>query len=106
MKEKDVRTVTGHYYILDGLLKTGERISNLRHAFNLREGINPLQFKVPARVLGKPAQADGPLAGVTIDQESQIRGYLKAMDGDLVTCKPSKAKLEELGLSDIASSLL
>jgi aldehyde:ferredoxin oxidoreductase len=98
--------VTGQPYTIDDFLKIGERISNLRHAFNLREGINPLQFKVPDRVLGKPAQTDGPLAGVTIDQESQIRGYLKAMDWNPVTCKPSKAKLEELGLGDIASSLL
>ena len=32
----------------------GERILNLRHAFNLREGINNLDFHFPKRALGIP----------------------------------------------------
>ncbi|GAI58972.1 unnamed protein product, partial [marine sediment metagenome] len=41
--------VTGWDMTMGELLKTGERISNLRQAFNIREGLNPLQFKVPDR---------------------------------------------------------
>ncbi len=96
-----MNAVTGQPYTVDDTLKIGERISNIRHAFNLREGINPLQIKVPGRVLGKPAQGKGPLASVSIDQDAQIKGYLEAMQWDPVTCKPSKAKLEELGLDNV-----
>ena len=51
-----MRAVTGWDVTNDELLKTGERISNLRQAFNVREGLNPLKFKVPDRVLGRPPQ--------------------------------------------------
>jgi len=97
--------VTGWDVTVDDLLKTGERISNLRHAFNLREGLNPLQFKVPGRLLGKPPQEEGPLAGVTVDEDLMLKDYLAEMDWDPKTAKPSKKKLEELGLADVAQAL-
>lgn len=90
---------------MDEVLKTGERISNLRQAFNIREGLNPLQFKVPDRVLGRPPQEEGPLTGVTVDEETMVKEYLAAMDWDAKTAKPSKKKLQELGLEDVAKEL-
>jgi len=45
--------VTGWNYSLDDLAKIGERIANLRHAFNLREGINELKWTVHPRIIGK-----------------------------------------------------
>ena len=74
----------------------------MRHAFNLREGLNPLQFKVPDRVLGRPAQKEGPVARVTVDEDTMVKEYLAAMDWDAKTAKPSKKKL--LGL-DVAKEL-
>jgi len=97
--------VTGWDVTNDELLRTGERISNIRQAFNVREGLNPLQFKVPDRVLGKPPQKEGPLAGITIDEDTMIKEYLVAMDWDTSTAKPSKNKLIELGLEDVARGL-
>ncbi len=100
-----MRAVTGWEITDDELLKTGERISNLRQAFNIREGLNPLKFKVSDRVLGKPPLKEGPLAGVTVDEDTMIKEYLTAMDWDLKTAKPSKKKLLELGLADVAEEL-
>jgi len=97
--------VTGWDVTTDELIKAGERISNVRHAFNLREGLNPLQFKVPDRSLGIPAQKEGPLTGVTVDENILIKEYLTAMDWDAKTTKPSKKKLLELGLEDLAKDL-
>jgi len=97
--------VTGWDITNDELLRNGERISNLRQAFNVREGLNPLEFKVPDRVLGRPPQKEGPLAGVTIDEDTLDREYLTAMDWDPKTAKPSKKKLQELGLEDVAQEL-
>ena len=57
--------VTGWNYTLGELLMAGERIDNLRHAFNLREGINELKWTVHPRIAGKPPQIAGPLAKVT-----------------------------------------
>jgi len=97
--------VTGWDVTTDELIKTGERIQNLRHTFNLREGLNPLKFKVPDRSLGIPAQKEGPVAGVTVDENIMIKEYLAAMDWDAKTTKPSKKKLQELGLEDVAGDL-
>ena len=100
-----MRAVTGWEVTDDELLQTGERISNLRQAFNIREGLNPLEFKVSDRVLGRPPLKEGPVAGVTVDEDTMIREYLTAMDWDFKTAKPSKKKLLELGLEDVAQEL-
>ena len=98
--------VTGWNYSMDDLLKAGERIANLRHAFNLREGMNELKWPVHSRIVGKPPQPAGPLAGVTADIEAQVYWCLGALDWDRVTTKPSKAKLLSLGgLDDVAKDL-
>ena len=100
-----ISAVTGWDVTMDELIKTGERITNIRHAFNIREGLNPLQFKVPDRLLGKPPLKEGPLAGIVIDEDTMIKEYLAAMDWDPKTAKPSKKKLQELGLEDVAKEL-
>ena len=100
-----VSSVTSWDRSMDELLKDGERIANMRHAFNLREGINPLDWRVHPRIVGVPPQKEGPLAGVTADIKAQIYWNLGALDWDQVTTKPSKKKLLELGLDDVAREL-
>jgi len=98
-------SVTGFNFKTADLLQAGERIVNIRHAFNLREGINELKWPVHPRISGKPPQSSGPLAGVTADVEIQAYWGLGAFDWDRSTTKPSKAKLLSLGLEDIAKDL-
>lgn len=101
-----MRSVSGWDLTVDELLQTGERIANIRHAFNLREGLNPLEFKVPGRIVGNPPLKTGPLAGITVDEDTLEKEYLAAMDWDLKTTKPSKQKLYELDLEDVAREIL
>jgi len=100
-----MQAVTGWDITTEELLTIGERIANLRQAFNIREGLNPVQFNIPGRVYGQPPHQVGPLAGVTVDAERLVRQYLKEMDWDLETARPSKAKLLALGLDDVAREL-
>jgi aldehyde:ferredoxin oxidoreductase len=100
-----MNAVTGWQRSWKELLKAGERIANMRHVFNLREGINPLNRKVHPRVIGDPPQKEGPLAGVTVDIKVQAYWNLGALDWDAKTTKPSKEKLLELGLDDVAQEL-
>ncbi|UCD22414.1 MAG: aldehyde ferredoxin oxidoreductase, partial [Chloroflexota bacterium] len=100
-----MRAITGWEVTDDELIETGERISNLRQAFNIREGLNALESKLPDRVLGKPPLKEGPVAGITVDEDTMIKEYLTVMDWDLKTAKPSKKKLLELGLEDVAREL-
>lgn len=100
-----MKAIIGWEYNLDDLTNIGERISNMRQAFNIREGLNPLDFKLPDRVIGKPPLKAGPLAGITVDVDTQIKDFLVAHDWDINTAKPSKNKLLELGLKDVAKDL-
>ena len=97
--------VTGFNYSMGELLKVGERIANIRHVFNLREGVSELKWPVHPRIVGNPPQTVGPLAGVTADIEAQVYWCLGALDWDRVSTKPSKAKLLSLGLDDVAKDL-
>ncbi|HSW56763.1 MAG TPA: aldehyde ferredoxin oxidoreductase C-terminal domain-containing protein, partial [Dehalococcoidales bacterium] len=100
-----LNAITGWDSNLDELLKTGERIGNLRHVFNLREGINPLKYDFSGRVMGLPPLQSGPTAGVTVDEAAMDREFMAEMDWDSVTAKPSRSKLEDLGLQDVAKDL-
>ncbi len=97
--------ITGWDITNEELLKTGERIANLRQAFNLREGLNLLEFKLSDRVLGKPPMKEGPVANVTVDEDTMIKEYFNAMDWDLETAKPSMEKLQELDLGYVAQEI-
>jgi aldehyde:ferredoxin oxidoreductase len=85
--------------------RIGERIAQIRHAFNLREGLNPLEFDVPPRLLGIPPQEAGNLRGVTVDLETQARDFCAAMAWDPKTARPSRARLVALGLVDVAEDV-
>jgi aldehyde:ferredoxin oxidoreductase len=97
--------VTGLDYSQDRVLECGERIANIRHVFTLREGINPRELRVHGRIIGRPPFKEGPLAGVSSDIEKEINENLDALDWDRTTTRPSRKKLLELGLDDIAAEL-
>jgi len=90
--------ITGWDYTLDDCFFIGERIANLRHAFNLREGINPVEIKLHDRLTGHPPLTGGNLRGVTVDADLMVREYCQAMAWDPVTARPDPRRLRELGL--------
>jgi aldehyde:ferredoxin oxidoreductase len=100
-----INAVTGLDVTHDELRRTGERIANLRMAFHVREGDNPAKRRVPGRLVGSPAQEVGPHKDYTVDGDTMQREYLAACDWDQETCMPSRAKLAELGLEDVAQAL-
>jgi len=100
-----MKAITGWDITLEELLRAGERIASLRQAFNIREGLNSLQFDMPGRIVGKPPFEEGPTAGVTFDEETLDREFLIEMDWDTRTAMPSKNKLLELGLEDVSRVL-
>jgi len=97
--------VTGWNFTLDDCQEAGERIGTIRHAFNLREGHNPLKLKVPGRMIGKPPLQRGPLKDISIDMETMVKDYLEQIDWDPVTMVPSQKRLRELGLDEVAANL-
>jgi len=96
---------TGWNYSAEELSRINLRIHNLRHAFNLREGLNPGERAVHGRLTGHPPQTAGPLAGKSVDMEAMTAAYLAEKGWDPATFKPTKEKLLELGLDDLAEDL-
>ena len=97
-------TITGWDITKEELMKTGERIENIRQAFNIREG-QKTPWKYPDRMLGIPPKQVGPRQGLTVDEKALCAEYYQAMDWDVKTGKPSQKKLQELGLGDVARVL-
>ena len=100
-----INLTTGWDTTNEEILKAGERIANIRMAFSVREGEIVTERRVPGRMIGKKPQEAGPLAGVTIDTETLEKEYLQACDWDVATATPSRRKLEELGLKDVADAI-
>ncbi len=100
-----INAVTGWGLSVEDLNKIGERILVMRHAFNLREGLNPLKWNVHPRIDGTEPQKVGPLAGVKCDGKAANYWNLGAMDWEAGSTKPSKKRLLELGLKDVADDL-
>ena len=98
-------SVTGKDWTLEELIEVGERIANVRQAFNLREEINLVEESFPSLLLGNPPLEKGPLKGVTINLRLMMDEYFKEMDWDRESGKPSKKKLKELGLEHVANDL-
>jgi aldehyde:ferredoxin oxidoreductase len=83
------------------LLKCGERIWNLKRAFNVRMGVTAKDDTLPKR-LTQPLP-DGAAKGRIPPMDEMLGKYYELrgwVDG-----KPSKGKLEELNMHDIAQDL-
>ncbi|OIP40782.1 MAG: hypothetical protein AUK25_07120 [Desulfobacteraceae bacterium CG2_30_51_40] len=88
-------------------LRIGERVEHLRHAFNLREGINSARdFALHPRLTGHPPLDCGPAAGVSLDRGSMAEAFYRAMGWDIETGVPDKERLLALGLKDVAEAFL
>jgi aldehyde:ferredoxin oxidoreductase len=90
--------VTGKEFTLDRVLEAGHRSATLRILFNLREGVKNVDIEIPGRLLGNPPLEGGPLDGVTLDNDVQVRDYLEAMGWDPATGVPTQETVARLGL--------
>ena len=98
-----LNALTGWNFTESDLLASGERIQNLRQAFNVREGLKPADFKLPPRAAGEGdglLQA-GPLKGVTVPIEELRRDYFLAMNWSPETGRVSRAHAQKLGIDGL-----
>lgn len=95
-----VNAVTGWNTTFYELMKAGERRINIMRAYNAREGISSEQDKVPNRIfepLEGPVETRVPPITKEQFQNALLNYY--AMMGWTTDGVPTKAKLQELGLS-------
>ena len=97
---------TGVKTSVDELLKASERIYNLTRAINVRRGLTGAEDRLPDRAFEDPVP-NGPVKGYKLDRQKfqqLLRTYyeLRGWDENGI---PTRAKLEELGLKDVADAL-
>jgi aldehyde:ferredoxin oxidoreductase len=84
------------------LLLLGERIWNAERLFNLAAGFTRADDTLPARLLHEPVPA-GPSKGQVVDLPPMLDEYYISRGWD-EGGRPSPAKLERLGLADLAAA--
>ena len=100
---KLINAACGLNWDLEAMMKAGERAWNLKRAINNRMGLTRANDKLPKALL-EPF-TDGGSAGFEPDLPGMLYAYYEARGWDLDSGKPSRDKLLELGLEDIAKDL-
>ena len=77
----------------------------MRHAFNLREGLNPLSRNMPGRIVGDPPLKEGNVRDITVDHRTLAGEFLERLGWDARTTVPTAACLERLGMGFLAGDL-
>ncbi len=88
------------------LLKVAERVFNLQRCFNVREGIRRRDDMIPKRL--RQAPAFGPFSrkeAAIVNYEGMLDEYYEVRGWDKRTGIPTRKKLEELGIKEVANQL-
>ena len=84
-------------------MRSGERGWNIKRAINNRMGLTRANDKLPKAFL-EPYK-EGGAEGFVPDFAEMLNAYYEARGWDKESGKPSKEKLIELGLDDVANEL-
>ena len=97
--------ITGREMDLKEYLKVGERTICIQRAFNAREGFDRKDDTLPKRILNEPVKG-GKYDGQRIENfDAMLDEYYEESGFDLKTGWPTRSKLEEVGLKDVADEL-
>jgi len=96
-----LNAVTGWDLSADEYLRTGERILNIRKAFNVREGLKAEDQKLNDRAVGNPPLQKGPLKAVTIDIKNLEKEFFKIVGWSYPSGGPTPSKMKELGINSL-----
>jgi aldehyde:ferredoxin oxidoreductase len=92
--------LTGWEVRPEELFRIGERVFNLENLFNIRHGKGAEKDTIP-EMFRKTPLADGVVRGAKVNMEPMLRDFYDAMGWDSGG-RPSREKLEELGLWEMA----
>jgi aldehyde:ferredoxin oxidoreductase len=97
-----IKTSTGWSMDLDSMVKAGERNFQLMRAMTCRFGVTPKDDELPELAL-RPIP-DGGQEGNVPNMAKMLPEYYEIRGWDKATGKPSKARMEALGMGAIAGS--
>lgn len=96
-------TACGYEWTIHDMMKSDERGWNLKRAINNRMGLTAANDKLPKALL-EPYK-EGGAAGFVPDLMNMLSAYYEVRGWDVSTGKPTKEKLIELGLDNVAKEL-
>lgn len=99
-----INAVTGWDLSADEYITIGERILNMRKAFNIREGLYGKDTIIVQRAQGKPPLQEGPLKGVTVPIDELLQHYFAITGWDPATGGPTQQKIKELAIDELFST--
>jgi aldehyde:ferredoxin oxidoreductase len=102
-KAELINAACGLDWSVGDMMKFGERSWNLKRAINNRMGLRRANDKLPKALL--TPYPDGGSEGFVPDIEAMLIAYYEARGWDKETGKPSREKLSELGMDDVAKDL-
>lgn len=88
----------GTNYDIEAMKLIGERILTMKRLFNLKMGLTASDDQLP-KIMLRPLE--GGTEGKIPDIQLMLKEYYALRDWDPVSGKPSKSKLEKLGLNDL-----
>ncbi len=100
---KILSAITGRTWKATDLLVFGERSFQLKRAVNCLRGITAKDDNLP-EIASKPL-TEGATAGIRPDLETMKNEFYEVMDWDNETGRPSRRRLESLGLKQAADML-
>lgn len=83
----------GDYY-----MEIGKRIQTLRQLFNVKQGFDPAAVHLPDRMAGKPPLKEGPLKGITLQNDEGVRLAWKGYGWNPDTGVPTDECIKALGI--------
>ena len=98
-----LNAITGWEFTPMELLAAGDRSINLKRAISNKLGLTRKHDQLPRICLS--ALEEGSAAGVEPDMGKMLKGYYQFRGWDWETGRPSKAKLLELGLNQVAAEM-
>jgi len=98
-----LNAVTGWDFNANSMMMAGERSLNLKRMINIKLGITKEDDKLP-KIAITPL-SEGTSQGKEPDMETLMRGHYKERGWDVATGKPTKEKLEQLGLSEMIKDI-
>jgi aldehyde:ferredoxin oxidoreductase len=99
--------VTGENISINKLLDIGEKICTIERAFNAREGLTRKDDMLPERFFNEPVKG-GFSNNKILDYEkfeAMKSEYYTLRGFDITTGNPTKKRLEEMGLKEVADDL-
>ncbi len=98
-----INAACGYDWTVEEMMKVGERGWNMKRAINNKLGLTAANDKLPKALL-EPLPTGGS-EGFTPDIQAMLIAYYEARGWDEKTGYPTREKLIELGLDDVAKDL-